>query len=141
MIDRRETLEMGRELSLAPQVVEKDYALGWLLAGIYHHPALREVWIFKGGTCLKKCYFETYRFSEDLDFTLTDETHLNESFLKQTFAEVAGWIYEQCGMEIPLDTLAFEVYTNPRGKASVAGKVGYRGPLGMRVVCHGLNST
>ena len=24
---------------------------------------------FKGGTCLKKCYFETYRFSEDLDFS------------------------------------------------------------------------
>ena len=33
--------------------------------------ALRESWLFKGGTCLKKC-FETYRFSEDLDFTLTD---------------------------------------------------------------------
>jgi len=29
-------------------------------------------WAFKGGTCLKKCYFETYRFSEDLDFTLTE---------------------------------------------------------------------
>jgi len=24
--------------------------------------------IFKGGTCLKKCYFPDYRFSEDLDF-------------------------------------------------------------------------
>ena len=35
MIDRLEILEMSRELSLAPQVVEKDYALGWLLAGIY----------------------------------------------------------------------------------------------------------
>ena len=23
---------------------------------------------FKGGTCLKKCYIETYRFSEDLQF-------------------------------------------------------------------------
>lgn len=26
--------------------------------------------MFKGGTCLKKCYIETYRFSEDLDFTV-----------------------------------------------------------------------
>ncbi|MEW6585817.1 MAG: nucleotidyl transferase AbiEii/AbiGii toxin family protein [Nitrospirota bacterium] len=25
----------------------------------------------KGGTCLKKCYFETHRFPEDLYFTLT----------------------------------------------------------------------
>lgn len=132
MIDRQEILEMSRELSLAPQVVEKDYALGWLLAGIYNHPDLLESWIFKGGTCLKKCYFETYRFSEDLDFTLTEASHLDESFLKKTFAEIASWVYENCGMEIPLDTIVFELYTNPRGKDSVAGKMGYRGPLGMR---------
>ncbi len=30
----------------------------------------RRPWVFKGGTCLKKCYIETYRFSEDLDFTV-----------------------------------------------------------------------
>jgi Nucleotidyl transferase AbiEii toxin, Type IV TA system len=54
-------------------VVEKDYVLGWILAGIYGHEELAESWVFKGGTCLKKCYFETYRFSEDLDFTLREE--------------------------------------------------------------------
>ena len=31
---------------------------------------LSKSWVFKGGTCLKKCYIETYRFSEDLDFTV-----------------------------------------------------------------------
>jgi predicted nucleotidyltransferase component of viral defense system len=61
-------------------VVEKDYVLGWLLAGIGEHPATRDTWVFKGGTCLKKCFFETYRFSEDLDFTLTDPAHLDEGF-------------------------------------------------------------
>ena len=35
------------------------------------HDEISETWVFKGGTCLKKCFFETYRFSEDLDFTLT----------------------------------------------------------------------
>ena len=72
MIDRREILDTAGTLGLLPQVVEKDYVLGWVLAGIYRQTALAESWIFKGGTCLKKCYFETYRFSEDLDFTLTD---------------------------------------------------------------------
>ena len=72
MIDRREILDMAGTLGLLPHVVEKDYVLGWVLAGIYRQTALAERWIFKGGTCLKKCYFETYRFSEDLDFTLTD---------------------------------------------------------------------
>ena len=70
MIDRQELFELAREFSLRPDIVEKDYALGWLLAGIGQHPDTSATWIFKGGTCLKKCYFETYRFSEDLDFTL-----------------------------------------------------------------------
>ncbi len=29
---------------------------------------------FKGGTAIKRCYVGDYRFSEDLDFTLTEET-------------------------------------------------------------------
>lgn len=75
MIDRREILAIAAQTSLTPHVVEKDYVLGWLLAGIFAHEELAESWIFKGGTCLKKCFFETYRFSEDLDFTLRDEAH------------------------------------------------------------------
>jgi len=50
-------------------VVEKDYALSYLLAGIVDVPMLREMLVFKGGTCLRKAYFPGYRFSEDLDFT------------------------------------------------------------------------
>jgi predicted nucleotidyltransferase component of viral defense system len=42
------------------------------LAAIASEPALSASWIFKGGTCLRKCYYETYRFSEDLDFTVVD---------------------------------------------------------------------
>jgi predicted nucleotidyltransferase component of viral defense system len=82
MIDRREILEAASSFSLLPNVVEKDYALGWILAGINAHEELAEGWEFKGGTCLKKCYFETYRFSEDLDFTLHNEEHLDEEFLR-----------------------------------------------------------
>ena len=54
MIDREEIRELAREFQLDPNVVEKDYALGWLLAGLAAHPALADNWIFKGGTCLKK---------------------------------------------------------------------------------------
>ena len=48
--------------------------------------------------CLKKCYFETYRFSEDLDFTLRNEEHLNEEFLRTAFEEVIAWVTEQSRM-------------------------------------------
>ncbi len=69
MIPKNEIVELATQASLQTHVIEKDYVLGWLLAGINQHPALHDTWVFKGGTCLKKCYFETYRFSEDLDFT------------------------------------------------------------------------
>lgn len=70
MITRADIEERVREWGLAEEVVEKDYVLGWVLWGIGTEPALAESWVFKGGTCLKKCYLETYRFSEDLDFTV-----------------------------------------------------------------------
>jgi predicted nucleotidyltransferase component of viral defense system len=50
-------------------VLEKDYALSYLLIGIAAVPALRPSLVFKGGTCLRKAYFPGYRFSEDLDYT------------------------------------------------------------------------
>ena len=55
MIDRREIIDMAEELGLLPHIIEKDYVLGWVLAGIYRQPALAGSWVFKGGTCLKKC--------------------------------------------------------------------------------------
>ncbi len=49
MISRQENSELAREFGLDPNVVEKDYVLGWLLAGIFNHPALHAAWVFKGG--------------------------------------------------------------------------------------------
>lgn len=131
MIDKQEIIAFSREIGLAPNVVEKDYILGWLLAGIAQHPELGPSWIFKGGTCLKKCFFETYRFSEDLDFTITDPNQLNGEFLVKAFAEVAEWLYDAAGIEIPKELLRFDVYQTPRGSISVEGRIGFRGPMQM----------
>lgn len=132
MIDRREILDMATRMSLNPHVVEKDYVLGWMLAGIDAHPVLRETWVFKGGTCLKKCFFETYRFSEDLDFTLTEPDQLNQDFLSAAFAQVGEWIYENAGITVPADGQRFDLYTNPRGSISCQGRISYRGPVSPR---------
>lgn len=129
MIDKREILEAASAFALLPGVVEKDYILGWLLAGINAHPDLAESWVFKGGTCLKKCYFETYRFSEDLDFTLRDEGHIDAAFLRRVLGEVVAWVADASGLLLPADQLSFDIYTNPRGRLSCQGKVGYRGPV------------
>lgn len=125
MISKDEILSVADETGLLPSVVEKDYVLGWLLAAIHQNPELSENWIFKGGTCLKKCYFETYRFSEDLDFTLKEEKHLDENFLSQQFSSIADWLYENSGIELPKDRFKFDIYENPRGKKSCQGRLYY----------------
>jgi predicted nucleotidyltransferase component of viral defense system len=52
--------------------IEQDYVLSWILEGITLVPELNQRLVFKGGTCLRKCYFGNYRFSEDLDFSAKD---------------------------------------------------------------------
>lgn len=61
-------VESGRRIPEA--VIERDYVLAWFLNGLAEHP-LRDRLAFKGGTALRRCWFIGYRFSEDMDFTLT----------------------------------------------------------------------
>jgi predicted nucleotidyltransferase component of viral defense system len=50
-------------------IVEKDYALTYLLVAIFQTDGLGDNLVLKGGTALKKLYFADYRFSEDLDYS------------------------------------------------------------------------
>ena len=132
MIRKKEILDRADITNLNPHIIEKDYALGWLLAGISAHKEIGSQWLFKGGTCLKKCYFETYRFSEDLDFTLKEDSHLNINFLKNTFSEISEWIYKKTGLEFPDHLQDFDIYENPQGRLNCQGKLSYQGPVSPR---------
>lgn len=70
MIKPGEIQNKARESGVRDQQIEKDYVLSWILQGISQHEELSKAIVFKGGTVLKKIYFEDYRFSEDLDYTL-----------------------------------------------------------------------
>ena len=61
--------EARRRLGIPWEVLERDYLLSWVLAGISHVQVLQDALVFKGGTALRKCYFGDYRLSEDLDFS------------------------------------------------------------------------
>ena len=61
--------EARQRLGMPWEVLERDYLLSWVLAGISRVPVLQDTLVFKGGTALRKCYFGDYRFSEDLDFS------------------------------------------------------------------------
>ena len=128
MIEKNEIIEMATSLGLSPDTVEKDYILGWLLHGINTTEALNS-WLFKGGTSLKKCFFETFRFSEDLDFTLSDIAHLNESYLLKIFSSICDELYENIGIEFQNDKLKFKIIDKGNGQYSAEGKILYNGPL------------
>lgn len=70
--------DAAKATGVARDVVEVDYAISYILAGIVAQPALRETLVFKGGTALKKLFFGNYRFSEDLDFSTRNAPQSDE---------------------------------------------------------------
>ncbi len=100
MIPRTRITALAEHLQLPPTSVQKDYVLGWLLQAISAHPILG-AWVFKGGTCLKKCFFDTYRFSEDLDFTIPADQEISIERITEALDEAAAWIEDRCGITFP----------------------------------------
>lgn len=127
MIPRTALQARVREWGLTEEVIEKDYVLGWLLSGIGAHPVLASTWVFKGGTCLKKCYLETYRFSEDLDFTVREEGPLAPDDLLPVLFEVLDNVEQASGIEL---TGRDPVVKLRPGGRSAEGRIYYRGPRG-----------
>jgi hypothetical protein len=75
--------QKATETHTALWIIEKDYALSYLLSAIFKVPLLGDSLVLKGGTALKKAYFQDYRFSEDLDFSTRVElkaADLQDSF-------------------------------------------------------------
>ena len=73
MILKREIEQAALKQEVAKGTIDKDWVLGHFIDAIFSIPDCREQLVFKGGTCLRKCYFADYRFSEDLDFTAIGE--------------------------------------------------------------------
>ena len=69
MIGRAEIQRLARDGGVDERTQERDYVLTWLLAGMANQDMGL---VFKGGTCLRRCYIRDYRYSEDLDLTLPE---------------------------------------------------------------------
>lgn len=125
MISRADLVERVAEWGLREDVIEKDYVLGWILAGIGSDRELSDAWVFKGGTCLKKCYIETYRFSEDLDFTLLPDAGRDPEELLAAIRMMLERVTEASGISFSGRDPVIRV--RPDG-ASAEARVYYVGP-------------
>ncbi len=125
MITAEETRRLAREQGIPAGVLEKDYALTWLLSGIYHkNSKLRDTLIFKGGTAIRKVYFpETWRLSEDMDFTAATKT--NPENVDKWFHDVFDYLSKTSGL-----TFSFGQYHS--SEWSILADIQYIGPLGTK---------
>lgn len=69
MIKKNEINKIALSLGVRTSTIDKDWVLGHFIDAIFSIPQCSANLIFKGGTCLKKCRFPNYRFSENLTFT------------------------------------------------------------------------
>ncbi len=74
MIRQHEIQAHSRLNGVPVRTIDKDWMLSHFLNAMYSFDSVKENFIFKGGTCLRKNYYPNYRFSEDLDFTLLDDS-------------------------------------------------------------------
>lgn len=101
--------EIRKQLEVPWEVLERDYILSWILAGISQAEPLKDSLIFKGGTALKKCYFGDYRFSEDLDFSGTSGIPIGNK-MENAMQEACGIATTLLDEYVPIEIIC-ERYT------------------------------
>ena len=67
-------------------LIEKDYYCSLILKLLYENEELKNMLIFKGGTLLSKGYFDFFRLSEDLDFSIENSFCVNRGERKKISA-------------------------------------------------------
>lgn len=86
-------IEIGRRTNFRLDLIEKDYHLTKIL----HKLSEKKIHnlVFKGGTCLNKCYLGFYRLSEDLDFVYNQDVKgLSKGEIKKKLDELRRIIFE-----------------------------------------------
>ncbi len=125
MITADEVKKAARNKGFPAGVVEKDYALVWLLYGVYNSE-LKDVLAFKGGTALSKVYFPKFwRLSEDLDFTLVKEIRPEE--IESMLKNCLNMLNEKTGMNFNIASF----HSNPD---HVIVSIQFTGSLGKNVI-------
>ncbi len=103
--------------------VIKDYALSWMLKALND---VSDAFALKGGTGIRKAYVEGYRFSVDLDFTLTRRVDVREVLLG-----AVRLARRESGIEFGEDLVLKGVRTGY--EARVTFRLYYRFPMKIKV--------
>jgi predicted nucleotidyltransferase component of viral defense system len=114
LIHPNEIKRRADEDGLGAGAVERDYVLAHVLSAIARSVG-REQLAFKGGTALRLCHFERYRYSADLDFSLISGLDI------ETALGLVEGALEDCRQSVGFPVLALNEASPPR--------IEYVGPL------------
>jgi predicted nucleotidyltransferase component of viral defense system len=101
MIPQATLQKIANAKKVRDKQIEKDYILSWVLHGLSQESFLKNNLVFKGGTALKKFYFQDYRFSEDLDFTLIDSSIKPEEIISKC-KQIFSYIKEKSNISLEI---------------------------------------
>ena len=126
MISDAELKRTASDWGVNPMIVDLDYVLGAFLSQWYLDDWTAKL-RFKGGTCLRKCYFPRHRFSEDLDFTAEEEIDHNDliALLERTEEKVQDVL----GVDLRVRPRRMRILQDPQGGTTLEIRMYYRGPL------------
>lgn len=126
MIDGDRIRSFAKDRKIGAAVAEKDYALTWLLKGFYHpNRLLKECFMLKGGTAIRKAFFSgTWRFSEDLDFSVIDidENKNASEKIKNAIQDILDILARESG-------IVYSFYSYHPNEGHIIAYVQFRGPL------------
>lgn len=101
MILQKEIVTIAEQHGVSKSIIDKDWVLSHFIAAMYSEPEIIENLIFKGGTCLRKCWVPDYRFSEDLDFTASTSGY---EFSEQQLMVVCDKVVNHSGIQLHIDS-------------------------------------
>ena len=126
MIDPAQIKTIAAQAKIDPGIVEKDYVLSKALMALSQDDEFQKVFVFKGGTALKKCFYPEWRFSEDIDLTATDK--LKPKGIKSLFQKAVKHETELFG--VPMRVMEYSQYPKAGSDLiTVQLKLAYDGPL------------
>src|SRR5690606_13359634 len=131
MIEPKEINKVASANRVNDRQIEKDYVLSWVLYAISKNKTLNNALVFKGGTVLKKTYFEDYRFSEDLDFTLIDKSVTNEQ-IKTEFNNLFDFIKEEANIDLRIDEKKWTIHETGSPQFYIDYVASLQGNMGSR---------
>jgi predicted nucleotidyltransferase component of viral defense system len=128
MIPANEIKEIARICGVPQSTIERDYAQNWFLGSLF--ASLNKL-VLKGGTGIRKCYIEGYRFSDDLDFTMIKEA--DENLVRDIILESVKKTKEESGIDFDDKILLKENINGYEGVVYFRLLRSYGSPIGIKL--------